>query len=85
MLPALPPKLNPTSPIFWGPNGLRAGWRLLIFFAITVLLLFGAGIVSRIIGRREVPHNPFEPDVLLRGEAILFGVVVVCKLDHVEI
>ena len=79
MLTAVPPESNPKSPIFWGPNGMRAGWRLLVFFAITVLLLFGAGFVSRIIGRRGVPPNPFAPDVLLRGEVILFGVVLLAS------
>lgn len=34
--------------VFWGPNGLRAGWRILIALAIWIALLLGLGLV---IGR----------------------------------
>ena len=49
--PSLPTALEPTSPlpppppntVFRGPNGIRAGWRVLIFLAlvlaITLILL----------------------------------------------
>ena len=37
--------------IFQGPNGLRAGWRLLIFFALFIPFAYGAGfIVDHAIG-----------------------------------
>ncbi len=75
-LPAVPPTPNPVSAIFWGPTGLRGVWRVLMFFAICAVILFGIGSISRIIGRRSVPRNPFDPEVLFRGEATLFGVVL---------
>jgi membrane protease YdiL (CAAX protease family) len=40
---------NLSSPRFWfyGPSGLRAGWRLLIFFAIVIALLKGENWMIR--------------------------------------
>ena len=74
--PAPPPDSNPALAIFWGPNGLRAGWRLLMFFAICAIVLFGVGFVSRHLFRRGAVINPFDPEVLLRGEAVIFGVIL---------
>jgi len=37
-LPQIPPQPSTASNIFLGSHGLRAGWRLLIFFAIVTLL-----------------------------------------------
>jgi uncharacterized protein len=38
--------------IFKGPNGLRAGWRLLIFFAIFAPLGYGMSLAADSLGRR---------------------------------
>ena len=54
--PQAPPADSTTRRVFIGPNGLRAGWRLLIFMAIVVAM----SNVSRIILRR------FFPDALIR-------------------
>jgi amino acid transporter len=49
--PQTPPADSTTKRIFVGPNGLRAGWRLLIFMAIIMAL----SAVARIIIRRFFP------------------------------
>jgi membrane protease YdiL (CAAX protease family) len=45
--PVGPEESNAVHSIFIGPNGLRAGWRLLIFVGIFLLLLWATGWVMR--------------------------------------
>jgi uncharacterized protein len=60
-LPAEPPSPPPTPPptqpkwktIFRGPNGIRAGWRALIFLLIVIALSGALVLVLRLIGRRS--------------------------------
>ena len=54
MIPAQGIPLSaPASHSIWkGPNGLRAGWRLLIFLALVVPTFAGTGIVSDALTRR---------------------------------
>ena len=49
--PQTPPADSATKRIFFGPNGLRAGWRLLIFMAIIMAL----SAVARVIIKRFFP------------------------------
>ena len=49
--PQTPPADSTTKRIFIGPNGLRAGWRLLIFVAIIMAM----SAVARMIIRRFFP------------------------------
>ena len=49
--PQTPPSDSTTKRIFIGPNGLRAGWRLLIFMAIVMAM----SAVARMIIRRFFP------------------------------
>jgi membrane protease YdiL (CAAX protease family) len=49
--PQTPPADSTTKRIFIGPNGLRAGWRLLIFMAIVMAM----SAVARMIIRRFFP------------------------------
>jgi len=49
--PQTPPSDSTTRRIFIGPNGLRAGWRLLIFMAIVMAM----SAVARMIIRRFFP------------------------------
>ncbi len=59
---------------FKGPNGIRAGWRLLIFFALILPLGYGAGlIVDRINGPNQYPDTPAEG-------AIMMGIFAVALL-----
>jgi len=45
---APPPAPNSLHKLFWGPNGLRALWRLLIFVAIAVGLQIAIHLIFRI-------------------------------------
>lgn len=54
ILPSIPPTPPPIPPpptytIFRGPNGIRAGWRLLIYVAIVGGILMAAGLVVGVI------------------------------------
>jgi hypothetical protein len=37
-IPASTPSPQPPNEIFYGPNGIRAGWRVMIFLALVVLV-----------------------------------------------
>ena len=90
-----PERPHPTSglkPIFVGPNGLRAGWRLLIFVVLVVVLL-GAFILIRtggVQGFREArKHHEITVTPLLMGwvEAIAFllycvATLIMGKVEH---
>ncbi|HTW59138.1 MAG TPA: CPBP family intramembrane glutamic endopeptidase [Terriglobales bacterium] len=60
ILPSTEPAVPPASPlsgrIFRGPNGIRAGWRVLIFLAIALLLVLAVSAGLRIFthGRARV-------------------------------
>jgi uncharacterized protein len=87
---------HPTSgmkPIFIGPNGLRAGWRLLIFVALVVVLL-GAFVLIRnggVQGLREAQKHAAEitvtPLLMFKGEGIAFlllcvAALIMSKIEH---
>jgi membrane protease YdiL (CAAX protease family) len=52
--PAPPPQPSTLHKIFIGKDGLRAGWSLLIFFAILAVLV----VAVNVIGHRLFPRNP---------------------------
>ncbi len=68
--------------IFIGPNGIRAGWRLLIFLAIVFVLFFIAGTIVRAVfpGVAALAHRP-RPKVLYPAtvgfELAIFVVTVI--------
>jgi membrane protease YdiL (CAAX protease family) len=49
---ALPLPVPVRYTIWRGPNGLRAGWRLLIFIALLAPMFFGTGLISDAIAHR---------------------------------
>jgi membrane protease YdiL (CAAX protease family) len=51
------------SPVFYGPNGLRAGWRLLLFLAILSILFPAAAMLVRLF------HAPRMRDGITPGAA----------------
>jgi len=57
---------------FWGPNGLRAGWRLLIFILILSVLAAGLFLAHRLFAQhRPAPAKfAFSVQVVLPGEAL---------------
>jgi membrane protease YdiL (CAAX protease family) len=67
--------------VFVGPNGLRAGWRLLIFLAIFVGLLSSAGFVlSRIPAVRAFQQAQPKGALTPAGQISSEGLVVVILL-----
>lgn len=56
---------------FMGPNGIRAGWRLLIFAAIVFVLLSVFGIVARAVLHGKQPKFTIASTAI--SEAVIFG------------
>ncbi len=58
--------------VFWGPNGLRAGWRLLIFILILSAISGGLFLALRPFGQRHpAPTKPvFSVEMILPREAL---------------
>lgn len=50
---SVPPPAEPPNTIFRGPNGIRAGWRILIFLAIVATLFICMGVVLAIIFQKR--------------------------------
>ena len=63
------------SPVFYGPNGLRAGWRLLLFLAILSILFSAATMLMRLF---HAPHlrDGITPGAVLLGEGLPFLMVL---------
>src|SRR5271167_1804653 len=90
---ALQPSFSLTfglKPIFTGPNGLRAGWRLLIFVTLVVILL-GSFLLIRnggVQGFREAQKHAGEitvtPSLMFRSEGIAFFSSVCSDLHYGE-
>ena len=86
--PSQPSSHHPTSAksIFVGPNGLRAGWRLLIFLALLGVLLGGFLLIRNggLQGFREAQRHSSQVVItpLLMGgsEAIAFLLLCVATL-----
>jgi len=58
---------------FVGPNGIRAGWRLLIFLLIMGALMAGAGAVAVLLfSKGKQPNVPFTAPAVAISEGILF-------------
>jgi len=67
------PPSKPAQPliktIFFGPNGIRAGWRFVIFFAILQLLTIAVGMGLRLL---HVPPSALHPATLTPSRVIAF-------------
>jgi membrane protease YdiL (CAAX protease family) len=86
--------LTPTAPplpntIFRGPNGLRAGWRILIFLALVAALVFALGVGLRLLARANPRINVSQltPVGLGLSEAALFlltaiPALVMARIEH---
>ena len=86
--PLAPPSFTPPPPepsllqqVFVGRGGIRAGWRLLIFF----LILFSIGAVARLVGRlvargaRPASAAAFDPVQLMVSEALGFAALLLAS------
>ena len=81
-----------TPSIFVGPSGIRAGWRLLIFFAFVLPLLFLVQSVSKLFpvlkaavknnlnGGASIPLG----DIVLQGSGLLTILVAAWLMSRIE-
>ncbi|MGB6821471.1 MAG: hypothetical protein WBE21_05300, partial [Candidatus Acidiferrales bacterium] len=58
--------------IFFGPNGLRAGWRLLIFAAIIAAFLTAVHYGGKLLSHGQPPQREFSMTSIIVGEAVVF-------------
>ena len=65
-----PPGDQAQSRIFYGRNGLRAGWRLLIFLAILSALFSITALALRLLAHRAGSGAGITPGAALLGEGI---------------
>jgi uncharacterized protein len=61
---------------FIGPNGIRAGWRLVIFITSVCVLLAGFTMLTLALNHGKPPHPQFTPQSTLLSEGLLFFVVL---------
>jgi membrane protease YdiL (CAAX protease family) len=90
----LRPAKNSSAPgIFQGPNGLRTGWRLLIFAALLVTLLASfvlirsGGVQGFKEARRHAGEVTVTPLLMIKGEGIAFlllcvATLIMARLEH---
>src|SRR5690348_1384980 len=74
-----PPPSQPQSVeqrILMGPNGIRAGWRLLIFAAIVFVLLAIFGIILRAAAHGKQPNLGFGYQGIILGDGAVFGIFI---------
>lgn len=72
-----PPPFPPDSKsamneIFFGPNGIRAGWRLLIFAAIIATFLTAVHYGGKLLSQGQPQQHGFSMTGIIVGEAIVF-------------
>jgi len=92
VLGILPPVPTPESRslewIFMGGNGLRAGWSVLLFFALTLLVLIALATASELAAHRlgHVKTGNFTPLSVLLQEliSILAVTVAAAIVAHIE-
>ena len=88
-----PPAPPPRSTVLYGPNGLRAGWSIVIYVAVLMAFLFLVGLELRWL----TPHFPasiragrgagFHPVVVIISEAstliaVLLATAGMARLEH---
>ncbi len=86
-IPASTPPFSPAPPlrstVFYGPNGLRAGWSIVIYVGVLAALLFLVGLEMRWItthlpaNMRTRPGTGFHPAIAILSEAsVLIAVLI---------
>jgi uncharacterized protein len=87
------PRGNGIKPIFVGPKGLRAGWRLLIFAALIVFLIGSfllirnggvQGFQERRAHASEIPHTPLLVGGSEAGAFLLtcLATLIMARFEH---
>ncbi|HTV16029.1 MAG TPA: CPBP family intramembrane glutamic endopeptidase [Acidobacteriaceae bacterium] len=81
---ASPPPQRDVRWVFLGPNGLRAGWAILIFVGVFLGLSWGSGLALRHFWHPHIPPGPMPPIMGVVGEgsglAILALVVFIMSI-----
>ena len=63
--------------IWLGPNGLRAGWSVLLFFAIAIGLMVASAFIARHVFHRAAPTDVMTPGRTIVMELVMVGSVVI--------
>src|SRR5215469_6166447 len=87
--PPIPPRASALRRVFAGPSGIRAGWRLLIFYAIVFGLfavLLGIVRVLHIGGKPLTSVSQLTPSLVLttEGTMLLFTVIAALIMARIE-
>ena len=91
--PPLSPAPPPRSTILYGPNGLRAGWSIVIYVAVLAALLFLVGLEMHWLtphlpaSMRATPGSGFHPAIAILSEAsaliaLLLATAGMARLEH---
>ena len=81
--PLTPESPNRLALVFWGPNGLRAFWRLVIFLIILFAVQFGIRRTLRLLHVPRVHHDAatgFTAQTLLTQDSLAFLCVLLATL-----
>ncbi len=65
--------------VFTGPQGLRAGWRLLIFIALLAAFVSALHFSLGRVMHKLLPHG-FTVTTVVVGESLQFGIVLIATL-----
>ncbi len=70
--------------IFVGPNGIRTGWRLLIFFVLAVPIYFGLGwVLTRLVPfPAAFDARSLAAEELLRLVALLAAALIMARIER---
>jgi uncharacterized protein len=91
--PQIIPPPSSRSSVLYGPNGLRAGWSIVLYVAVLAALLFLVGLELRWLGphlpasMRGVQRSNFHPAVAILSEAsaliaVLLATAGMAWLEH---
>ncbi|MGO9274222.1 MAG: CPBP family intramembrane glutamic endopeptidase [Terriglobia bacterium] len=79
------PERSGIEVVFLGPNGIRAGWRLLIYLIMAIVAGFVLSFIPRLLGIR--PAKGLSPSVAIYGEgsaflALLLAAAVMARIER---
>lgn len=63
--------------IFTGPQGLRSGWRVLIFYALFILFTIGLTVIRRVLTPGGFHGNSFTPGIVTLQELVFFAALAI--------
>jgi uncharacterized protein len=90
----LAPPPAPAKTVFRGPNGIRAGWRVLIFLGITIGLVAAVNVVVFLVARfilHRPPHigvtSSLTPTAAILSDGAIFvftalAAVIMSRIEH---